>query len=100
MVAHNLRAVALRETDGGRDRAPLHRSRLPAPASGPGGSHVAESLPAPTEHPLLRRRDGHHARVTFEEVFFDLVYVFAVTQLSHLLLHHLSLMGALETLVL
>jgi low temperature requirement protein LtrA len=61
---------------------------------------VAETLPAATEHPLLRRRDGHHARVTSEELFFDLVYVFAVTQLSHLLLHHLTPMGALETLVL
>lgn len=48
----------------------------------------------------LRRRDGHHARVTFEELFFDLVYVFAVTQLSHGLLHHLSLGGLVETLIL
>lgn len=44
-------------------------------------------------HPLLRQRDGHHARVTWEELFFDLVYVFAVTQLSHILLHHLSASG-------
>lgn len=51
-------------------------------------------------HPLLRRRDGHHARVTFEELFFDLVYVFAVTQLSHLLLHHLTVGGLIETLIL
>lgn len=51
-------------------------------------------------HPLLRRRDGHHARVTFEELFFDLVYVFAVTQLSHALLHHLSFAGVLESLIL
>ncbi|SHE91739.1 Low temperature requirement protein LtrA [Kaistia soli DSM 19436] len=49
---------------------------------------------------ILRRRDGHHARVTFEELFFDLVYVFAVTQLSHELLHHLTFAGAIETLVL
>lgn len=28
--------------------------------------------------PALRQRDGHHARVTYEELFFDLVYVFAV----------------------
>jgi len=49
---------------------------------------------------LLRHRDGHHARVTFEELFFDLVYVFAVTQLSHLLLHHLGWMGVAETTVL
>ncbi len=51
-------------------------------------------------HPLLRRRDGHEARVTTEELFFDLVYVFAVTQLSHQLLHHLTLLGAVETLIL
>lgn len=53
-----------------------------------------------TQHPLLRHRDGHHARVTFEELLFDLVYVFAVTQLSHGLLHHLSLSGVIETLIL
>src|SRR5262245_14096649 len=34
------------------------------------------------------------------ELFFDLVYVFAVTQLSHLLLEHLSLRGAFQTLLL
>ena len=63
------------------------------------GADMAEA--ATTEHhPLLRRRDGHEARVTFEELFFDLVYAFAVTQLSHALLHHLTLGGAVETLVL
>lgn len=51
-------------------------------------------------HPLLRRRDGHHARVTYEELFFDLVYVFAVTQLSHELLHDLTPVGVLQTLIL
>lgn len=51
-------------------------------------------------HPLLRRRDGHHARVTFEELFFDLVYVFAVTQLSHELLTNLTVTGVVETLIL
>ena len=60
------------------------------------------SRPHPTHayHPLMRHRDGHHARVTYEELFFDLVYVFAVTQLSHHLLHHLSFSGAFETLIL
>ena len=48
---------------------------------------------------LLRSRDSH-ARVTFVELFFDLVFVFAVTQLSHTLLEHLTLGGALETLFL
>src|SRR5213075_1412002 len=42
---------------------------------------------------LLRSRDSH-ARVTFVELFFDLVFVFAVTQLSHTLLEHLTITGA------
>ena len=47
---------------------------------------------------LLRDRNGHeHARVTYMELFFDLVFVFAITQLSHGLLAHLTLLGALET---
>ena len=48
---------------------------------------------------LLRSRDTH-ARVTFVELFFDLVFVFAVTQLSHTLVEHLTLIGALQTLFL
>lgn len=48
------------------------------------------------------RKAGHggHARVTNLELFFDLVFVFAITQLSHRLLTHLSLHGAIETLLL
>lgn len=50
---------------------------------------------------LFRTRDVHdHSPVTYIELFFDLVFVFAITQLSHRLLDHLSLIGALETLVL
>ena len=45
---------------------------------------------------LLRSRD-HRAHVTNVELFFDLVFVFAVTQLSHRLLEHLSVAGALQT---
>jgi low temperature requirement protein LtrA len=48
----------------------------------------------------LRTRNGGEQRVTPLELFFDLVYVFAVTQLSHQLLEHLSLRGVLETLML
>ena len=48
----------------------------------------------------LRPRDSGEQRVTPLELFFDLVFVFAVTQLSHLLLDHLSLRGVLETLFL
>ncbi|HET7835974.1 MAG TPA: low temperature requirement protein A, partial [Variovorax sp.] len=60
--------------------------------------------PPPTSHsahhPALRTRDGSEAKVRYEELFFDLVYVFAVTQLSHYLLGHLTPLGALETLLL
>jgi low temperature requirement protein LtrA len=45
---------------------------------------------------LMRVRGEGTARVTNVELFFDLVYVFAVTQLSHYLLDHLSLTGALQ----
>jgi low temperature requirement protein LtrA len=47
---------------------------------------------------FLRTRENRgHARVTYVELFFDLVFVFAVTQLSHLLLKDLTLLGALRT---
>ena len=36
--------------------------------------------------PHLRARDGSEQRTTAFELFFDLVYVFAVTQLSHLVI--------------
>ncbi len=46
---------------------------------------------------LLRVRDGSHsARVTSVELFFDLVFVFAITQISHTLLEHLTWRGAAE----
>jgi low temperature requirement protein LtrA len=48
----------------------------------------------------LRTRDSGEQRVAPLELFFDLVYVFAVTQLSHLVLDHLSVRGVLETLIL
>lgn len=51
-------------------------------------------------HHLLRVRDGHEAPVTVVELFFDLIYVFSVTQLSHHLLEHLTPLGAARTLVL
>ncbi len=47
---------------------------------------------------LLRARSPHGGnKVTNLELFFDLVFVFAITQLSHLLLEHFSLGGALRT---
>lgn len=49
----------------------------------------------------LRAKDDPLAgRVSYVELFYDLVFVFAITQLSHLLLKHYSWLGALEALVL
>jgi low temperature requirement protein LtrA len=48
---------------------------------------------------VLRHGDGADS-VTNVELFFDLVYVFAVTQLSHLLVQHPTADGALQTAVL
>lgn len=49
---------------------------------------------------MLRARGERRQRVTFMELFFDLVYVVAVTQLSQRLLEHLNVHGALQTLLL
>src|SRR5215203_589185 len=49
---------------------------------------------------LLRARNGGEQQVTPFELFFDLVFLFAVTQLSHRLLEHLTMVGTLETLLL
>jgi low temperature requirement protein LtrA len=57
-------------------------------------------MSAPRNAHFLRERDGAHAAVTYVELFFDLIYAFAVTQLSHRLVHDLSLAGAVQTLIL
>ena len=50
--------------------------------------------------PTLRRDRSGEQRVTNIELFFDLVYVFAVTQLSHHLLGNPTVGGALQTALL
>jgi low temperature requirement protein LtrA len=47
---------------------------------------------APSPH--LRPREGGEQPTTTAELFFDLVYVFAVTQLSHLIIHDQTVAGA------
>ena len=49
---------------------------------------------------LRPRRPQEHARVTFVELFFDLVFVFAITQLSHSLLEHFTAAGVAQTALL
>jgi low temperature requirement protein LtrA len=53
-----------------------------------------------TRRPTARRQGAGVDEVTNVELFFDLVYVFAVTQLSHLLVTHTTPDGAVQTLVL
>ncbi len=43
---------------------------------------------------------NQHSRVTYAELFFDLVFVFAVTQISHTLLGRFSPLGVVQTTVL
>jgi low temperature requirement protein LtrA len=43
---------------------------------------------------------NQHSRVTYAELFFDLVFVFAVTQISHTLLHEFTPLGVLQTTLL
>jgi low temperature requirement protein LtrA len=43
---------------------------------------------------------NQHSRVTYAELFFDLVFVFAVTQVSHTLLGRFTPLGALQTTLL
>jgi low temperature requirement protein LtrA len=43
---------------------------------------------------------NQHSRVTYVELFFDLVFVFAVTQISHTLLAHFTPLGVLQVTLL
>jgi low temperature requirement protein LtrA len=43
---------------------------------------------------------NEHSRVTYAELFFDLVFVFAITQVVHLLLGRFTPLGAIQTTLL
>lgn len=49
---------------------------------------------------LIRDPGAAHVSVDFVELFFDLVYVLAVTQLSHFLLAHFGWLGLVEAAIL
>jgi low temperature requirement protein LtrA len=46
-----------------------------------------------------RRTDGLSQRASTLELFYDLVFVFVITQVSHLLLEHLTWLGVLQSLI-
>jgi low temperature requirement protein LtrA len=60
---------------------------------------VTAAAPVAPRPGLLRDRSGDQ-RVTNIELFFDLVYVFAITQLSHYLLGRATISGAAQTAIL
>src|ERR1700710_318529 len=59
-------------------------------------------MAADTERGVLFRPivPNQHSRVTYAELFFDLVFVFAVTQISHTLLGRFTPLGVLQTTLL
>ncbi|MFM5916372.1 MAG: low temperature requirement protein A [Novosphingobium sp.] len=61
---------------------------------GMGAAVVAAAKAA--RNSLLRNHNGGHAPVSNLELFFDLVYVFAITQISGFVHHHLEPMGLIE----
>src|SRR5262245_14553237 len=77
------------------------RGRLAGQSAGDQVTQSAEARMFAASVSHLRVRHGHeHHRVTYVELFFDLVFVFAVTQLSHGLLKHLTPLGAVQTALL
>lgn len=58
------------------------------------------NLGLPLNASLLRDHSDGGQRVTPIELFFDLVYVLSITQLSHTLLEHLDIHSAFRTLLL
>src|SRR4051794_9543 len=96
-----------RRRPAGRDRRDAVPARPPRPRAPPdaplvGGGSPAAPPPGPrglmvprkNSSTLRPRGEGAAQPITTVELFFDLVYVFAVTQLSHLILNDLSVAGA------
>ena len=50
-------------------------------------------------HVRRRLTDGSSQRASTLELFYDLVFVFAITQVSHLLLARLTWIGVLQSLI-
>lgn len=65
----------------------------------PGIGAAIAAAEAKQRRSLLRNHGGGHAPVTNLELFFDLIFVFAITQVSHYLLAELTPLGALRTAV-
>ena len=80
--------------DVDHERAAAADALMPEPRRPPTAGLTELVVP---DIPLIRSRTGEEQRTTYFELFFDLVYVFAITQLSHHLLADLSWTGAART---
>ncbi len=59
---------------------------------------MTDEAPAPLET-LLRNHGGGPAPVSYLELFFDLVFVFALTQISHMIVERMSWLGLAEAAI-
>ena len=71
--------------------------RRARPRTGGGGASMTDNPHGALFRPIVPHQ---HSRVTYAELFFDLVFVFAVTQISHTLLAHFTPLGALQVTLL
>lgn len=103
MERENADAARLYPATGFRQRAEPRASGCPDHLRCPILSDVVTSESRTAGVPrsrLLRPRVDGQQRVTNMELFFDLVYVFAVTQLTRLLGENLTWLGALHVVIL
>ena len=77
----------------------LNTNRNGSPAL-PRGNGDAIMIEEPSARGLLRGEGERDHQVSSMELFFDLVFVFAITQLSHLLITHLDPSGVVQTALL
>ncbi len=68
------------------DSARIADRLSPSDQTQPAAAVPARTREAGGRSPFLRERDGSPQETTTVELFFDLIYVFAVTQLSHLVI--------------
>src|SRR3954464_6747521 len=73
------------------------RGASPPRTAGSGGASMTDTARGGLFRPIV---PNQHSRVTYAELFFDLVFVFAVTQISHALLAHFTPLGALQVTLL
>src|SRR5258707_4690324 len=66
-------------------------------ADNPGGANSGVNPRGAMFRPIV---PNQHSRVTYAELFFDLVFVYAVTQISHTLLADFTPMGAVHVTLL